>query len=890
MSLALRADTQKKKGLSDREAALSRDEHGANSISGGKKRGFMSRYLEGFSDPIIRVLLIALGINILMLFRGASVAEPLGIAAAVMIATMVSTISEHRSESTFMRLQEEASRVSCAIWRDGALCELPADEVVVGDLICLQAGDRIPADAVIVSGSVEVDQSALNGEAKEAKKYPGRRPIFNDGIDFLCRQALFRGTVVTRGECECEAVRVGNGTFYGKLAREVQVETRKSPLKLRLGRLADIISKLGYTGAGLVAFAHIFRSFVIEPGFSMSGTLALLHNPGVALAELLKAVTYAVIVIVVSVPEGLPMMITVVLSSNMKRMLRDNVLVRKLVGIETSGSMNILFTDKTGTLTGGRLKAAFLLDGEGAELTAEQAYRRREFWTMLFPAIALNCSAVMSSKKGVAAGGNATDRAVLEFVCQKPGGTKKLDAVNRIPFSSELKFSASHVTGDFSKTFIKGAPDLLLTHCSSYLGADGRLSPLDRKRIESEIARLSGSAYRLIAVCMSDFPVTPQGNFRELTLIGLLAIRDEVRPEAKKGVREAQSAGIQVVMITGDSADTARAIAKEVGIIRRDADLALTSAQFSGMSDAQVLKSLPSLRVLARATPADKSRLVRLSQEAGLVAGMTGDGINDAPALKAADIGFAMGSGTEVAKEAGDIVILDNNFASIANAVRYGRTIFKSIRKFIIFQLSVNLCAVGLSCVGPFIGVESPVTIIQMLWVNLVMDTLAGLAFGGEPPLRDYMSEMPKRRDEPIINKYMIGEILFTGSYTALLCVWFLKSPFAHSLFRESSGDIVFMTAFFTMFMFLGVFNSFNARTHRLNLCAHIWRNKAFILIMCLVITIQLTMIYFGGSFLRTTVLLPGETLCALLLALTVVPVDLFRKIFLRTCGKRGGV
>ena len=364
-----------------------------------------------------------------------------------------------------------------------------------------------------------------------------------------------------------------------------------------------------------------------------------------------------------------------------------------------------------------------------------------------------------------------------------------------------------------------------------------------------------------------------------LTLIGLMYIKDEVREEAKEGIELVHKAGIQTVMITGDNKDTAINISKEIGLISDKDDIILTSDELKELSDDKVKEILPRLKVVARSMPQDKSRLVRLAEEKNLVVGMTGDGVNDAPALKKADVGFAMGSGTEVAKEASDIVILDNNFLSIANAISYGRTIFKSIRKFIIFQLTINLCAVSLSIVGPFIGIETPVTVIQMLWINMIMDTLAGIAFSYEPPLKSYMQETPKAKNEKIMNSYMYSEIIFTGIYSALLCLFFLKSPTIRMLYRTDPSNKYIMTAFFALFIFMGIFNCFNARTPRLNLLADLNKNKVFILIILFIILVQLYLIYYGGNLFRAYGLSSKELIITILLASTVIPVDWLRKL-----------
>ena len=436
-------------------------------------------------------------------------------------------------------------------------------------------------------------------------------------------------------------------------------------------------------------------------------------------------------------------------------------------------------------------------------------------------------------------------------------------------------------------TLIKGAPEVLINKCNSYY--DEYLIKRDFKNksvVLNKIMDMTKKGIRALVLATSTY----EKNMDDLIFVGAVFIKDEVREDAIEGIKLVTKAGIQTVMITGDNKDTAIAIAKECGIINNINDIVLTSDELNKRTDAEIKQILPHLKVVARSLPQDKSRLVKISREMNLVVGMTGDGVNDAPALKKADVGFSMGSGTEVAKEASDIVILDDNFKSISKAILFGRTIFKSIRKFIIFQLTVNICAVSLSIIGPFIGVETPVTVIQMLWINMVMDTLAGLAFSFEPPLLEYMDEKPKKKDEQIINKYMINEILFTGTYSSILCVLFLKLPIIKELYRFNIDSIYLMTAFFGLFIFIGIFNSFNARTHRLNLFANILKNKVFIIIISFIIIVQLFLLYFGGNLFRTSGLTLKEFEIMILLSMTVIPIDFLRKYLLRKRGILGGV
>ncbi|MDR1906265.1 MAG: calcium-translocating P-type ATPase, PMCA-type, partial [Clostridiales bacterium] len=816
------------------------------------------------------------------LFKNSEWYETAIIAAAILIATIVSTVSEMGSEAAFKRLQEEASRVSCKVIRDGKISEVSVNEIVVNDCINLQSGDRIPADGYLASGRLEVDQSSLNGESKEAIKiaYAGVGE-YTVSRDIMNKNRLFSGTVVCSGEGAMIVTAVGDNTFYGSVARELQEDANISPMKERLNELAKSISRFGYIGAILVAMAYLFNVIVVQNSFDPILIRAFWGDTAAVISRLLYAVTLAVTVIVMAVPEGLPMMITVVLTSNMKKMMKDNVIVRKLVGIETAGSMNILFCDKTGTLTCGKLKVACVIDGDGKEWAGQDELFSRKLWTeYLYCSLYYNNSSSMSN--GRAIGGNSTDRTLLEYASAHRARDKVIKFTNIIPFSSEVKYMATEIKDDNRKmTLIKGAPEILLPHCAKYIDAQGNEKDfVKRRRIETRINELQAQAYRLIAVCATD-ETLKVGGFKNLKLIGLISVRDDIREEARDGVKQIRDAGIRMVMITGDAKNTAEAIAKETGILDVKNPVVLTGEELDNLSDEQIKKLLPNLCIIARARPLDKSRLVKIAQSAGLVAGMTGDGVNDAPALKKADVSFAMGSGTEVAKEAGDIVILDDNLLSIAKAVRYGRTIFKSIRKFIVFQLTLNFCAMGVSMLAPLFGITAPITVIQILWINMVMDTLAGLAFGGEASLKKYMKEPPKRRDEKIINKYMWLEILLGGAVSVIICMWFLKSEYVAQLFYYDRG-VRFYTAFFGLFMFMGIFNAFCARTSSINIADHIAGNKPFIIIMCAVAAVQIFILYYGGHIFRTGGLTLFELLFITLLAFLAVIANLARKILYR--------
>lgn len=860
----------KQYGLKNSEVSASKKLYGSNILPQPARQSFAHKLWENMQDPMIKILLVALGINMLFVYMGqADWVEALGIMIAILLAVLVSTWSEYSNENAFQSLQEEASRSSCKVWRDGSPTSVFVEEVVVGDAVILESGDKLPADGYLVEGELQVDQAALNGESEPMKKISReiKTAQAKEGIDLLDKSQLFRGSVVLEGTGIMIVERIGANSLYGQLTQELKDEERDSPLKLKLKALAQKISKLGYSGGVLIAVAVMLHK-LIEAG----GWAAYTSNWSVVFSDLLQALILAIIIIVMAVPEGLPLMIAIVSSLNMRKMLRDNVLVRKLVGIETAGSLNLLFTDKTGTITKGQLEVVAYLNGEG------KAYGRLEElpvalqeWTL--QQVLLNTS---SSSNGEAiVGGNMTEAALNKFI-GKRRPQKSATRISFMPFNSKNKYSVALIESDgVYHGLVKGAPEKLLERCDTYLGENGRAlawSSKQRVALEQRMQEQAGKAMRLLALCSfeaSNANVnTSQSTSTEITvldkgwtLLGVLAIRDDVRQEAVQAINEVQAAGVQVVMITGDRKETAMAIARDAGLLRSAKELVWSSAELAELSDEEVKRQLPRLRVVARALPLDKLRLVRLAQELNLVVGMTGDGVNDAPALKRADVGFAMGSGTEVAKEAGDIIILDDNFLSIKQGILYGRTIYNNICKFIVFQLTINLAAVLTSFIAPFLGIDKPLTITQILWINLVMDTLAALAFGGEPALASYMQEVPKRRNKAIVNKSMLRDILLCGSIMTLLGLAFFESSWVDSLFRNSSDHIYTYTGYFSAFIMMAVGNAFNVRTKSINVLQNIQANPAFLQVMCLIVVVQIGMTYFGGSLLRTAPLKAEEWL-----------------------------
>lgn len=841
-------------GLTDEEVIKSRNKYGSNEIKKTNNNSFLKLLLESLGDPMIKILLIVLGIKVVFLFAEFDWFETLGILIAIFIASLISTVSEYGSNKAFQKLLENNNKKMVKVKRNGKICLVSINDIVVSDIVYLSNGDYIPADGEIVDGSILIDESSINGESRETYK---DSKLSGD------KKKVYKGTIVTGGECIVKISSVGVNTLFGKIAKEVQEKSSDSPLRIRLKHLAGIISKIGYVGAFLVFFSYLFSSVVIANNFNLNLIIKCVSNIPLMIDYIIYALTLAVTIIIVSVPEGLPMMVALVLSTNMKKMIKKNILVKKMVGIETAGSLNILLTDKTGTLTNGKLSVYGIVNYQDKLFNNDvELYKYPKYYNIVGNSIVLNNDAIVSDNKII--NGNSTDKALISFMSYI--SDEKI--IKKEAFDSNKKYSLVETN---NYIYYKGAPEVLIPKCKYYLNNDIEDSHIDFDYLNKNIAKYMHKGYRVISLCYKN-----KSN-NNIVYVGSVLLKDEIRKDAKDGIELIRSSGVKMIVVTGDSLDTALFISKELNLLSAD-DIYLTSSDLSLMSDDEIKSKINKIKVVARAKPHDKSRLVKIIKEMNLVVGMTGDGINDAAALKKCDVGFAMGSGTDVAKEASDIVILDDNINSISMAILFGRTIFKNIRKFIIFQLTMNICAMSLSIIGPFIGISTPVTVMQMLWINMIMDTLAGLAFAYEEPLLSYMNEKPKSKNEPIINKYMYEEIVFTGLYSSLLCILFLKTPFVKSLIRYDVNDKYFLTAFFALFVFMGIFNAFNTRTNKYNLFYRIRKNKVFLIIFLLVAIIQVYFIYYAGSIFRTYGLNLKELLIVLGLAFTVVPVDLFRK------------
>lgn len=862
----------KTKGLSAKQVEESRATHGSNTLTQIPPDPLWKKILEGFKDPMIMILLVALVVQVVLFFLGqAEWFEPVGILVAIMIANGVASFSENKQEgkASALKAEEEAKETSKVI-RDGQLEEIHVSEVVVGDIVYLQAGDKIPADGEIIDGSIKVDQAALNGETEEAEKIPLSEGVSYDVKDLLNKYYAYRGTVVCGGEAYMEIKVVGDRTLFGELALEVQEETRETPLQVKLAKLAKQISTFGYVGAICIVVGVLAKNL-------LSGSIPTDVYGWIRL--IMDAITVAVTIIVCAVPEGLPMLTSILLSFQSLKMAKDNVLVRKINGLETAGSLSILFSDKTGTITEGRLSVVELSTGNVKTFTSLKQMTASLSLDVI-TGIGINNSAVASN--GAIIGGNSTDRALMSFLVASDAinSMAKEDVKSFNAFDSNKKSSSVTLTRNGSSvTYIKGAPEKIVEKCRYYIDEKGEEKVLVEKNyLTTYIDGQAGRSMRLLAVAK----VAGDSEEGDLTLICIVSIRDNVRKEAVDAIREVQNAGIQVVMVTGDRKETAVAIAKEAGLLSTSDDVALTSSELAEKDDEELKRILPHLRVVSRALPTDKSRLVRIAQELNLVVGMTGDGVNDSPALKKADVGFAMGSGTEVAKEAGDITILDDNFSSIEKAILYGRTMFKSIRKFLIFQLTVNVAAVLTCFIGPLLGENVVMTVIQLLLVNLAMDTLAAIAFGSEPALKEYMKDKPIPRSASIISKEMLVEVLVSALYITLVCLCILFFRPVRNLFGDVDTTYL-KSALFATFMMAITFNGLNARTSHINVLEGIGRNKNFLLVMLAIFVLQFIFVTFGGTVLSVEALKPQAWLICIVLAFLVIPIDMIRKAIMKT-------
>lgn len=877
-----------KKGLNDQQVRQSREKYGNNVIPDSEPTTFWAEFKETFSDPMIKILLFIAGLMVVMFFLGyAEIYEPIGTVVAVLIVAFVTAKTGVASDTKYRELKNSTKKDVCKVYRNSMVTVIEVDDVVVGDKVLLQSGDKIPADGILVEGDLRVDNSALNGEAEECKKFA--TDISTEMADnitgdtFVDKHSLFRGAVVFDGTGILDVRKVGLKTMMGKMAEEMQEDEVDSPLKVKLGKLAHQISTFGYIGAFVIAVFYM-AYFVLNAG-------GIEQYLSIGWAEILKnvidAVSLAIVIIVCAVPEGLPLMISLVLMQNTSKMLDHNVLVRKAEGIETAGSLNILFSDKTGTITKGMLEVVEFFMPNGDTIPIDNLGLHSKVKALLDISIGKNTASMFDANHKVI-GGNATDQALMKFIGEETYNVltneSEYSVTNSQGFNSSNKFSQVEIK-ELGKTFYKGAPEKFLSIATKALDEDGNEVELNFDEINEKINTLASRAMRVLAFGYSNSLMTENAINDDVVLIGFVAIRDDVRPEAKMAIKEVMDAGIQVVMITGDRLETAVSIAEDAGLIQNQSDKALTSTELNSLSDDEIKSMIKDIRVIARALPTDKSRMVRICQEMNLVVGMTGDGVNDSPALKRADVGFAMGSGTEAAKEAGKIVVLDDNFRSIKDAILYGRTIYHNILKFCKFQLVINVAAVVVSAIAPFFGVDEPLKVTHLLFVNLVMDGLGAIMLGNEPAKEKYMEEAPRRRDESIVSKKMMAQILTMGAWLVVISFAFLKLPFFDQFFNTEEQKL---TAYFVLFILSALFNGFNVRDERFAIFSGLNENTGFLKVFFVIIAVQACIVnaglvnldifkWIGEMFSCVPFGITGWVV-VIILGFTMIPVDIVRK------------
>lgn len=878
-----------KKGLNDQQVRQSREKYGNNVIPDSEPTTFWAEFKETFSDPMIKILLFIAGLMVIMFFLGyAEIYEPIGTVVAVLIVAFVTAKTGVASDTKYRELKNSTKKDVCKVYRNSMVTVIEVDDVVVGDKVLLQSGDKIPADGILVEGDLRVDNSALNGEAEECKKtatdVSTEMKDEITGDTFVDKYSLFRGAVVFDGTGILDVRKVGLKTMMGKMAEEMQEDEVDSPLKVKLGKLAHQISTFGYMGAVVIAIFYMVY-FVLSAG-GIEQYLAMCWTE--ILKNVIDAVSLAIVIIVCAVPEGLPLMISLVLMQNTSKMLDHNVLVRKAEGIETAGSLNILFSDKTGTITKGMLEVVEFFMPNGNTIPMNELSLHSKIKALLDISIGKNTASMFDANHRVM-GGNATDQALMKFIGEETYNvltTESEYSVNNSQgFNSSNKFSQVEIN-ELGKTFYKGAPEKFLSVATRALDEDGNEVELNFDEINEKINALASKAMRVLAFGYSNSQMTENTINDDVVLIGFVAIRDDVRPEAKMAIKEVIDAGIQVVMITGDRLETAVSIAEDAGLIQNQSDKALTSIELNRLSDDEIKSMIKDIRVIARALPTDKSRMVRICQEMNLVVGMTGDGVNDSPALKRADVGFAMGSGTEAAKEAGKIVVLDDNFRSIKDAILYGRTIYHNILKFCKFQLVINVAAVVVSAIAPFFGVDEPLKVTHLLFVNLVMDGLGAIMLGNEPAKEKYMEEAPRRRDESIISKKMMAQILTMGTWLVVISFVFLKLPFFDQFFDTEEQKL---TAYFVLFILSALFNGFNVRDEKFAIFSGLNENTGFLKVFFLIIAVQACIVNAGLVNLEIFKWIGEMFSCVpfgitgwpvvIVLGFTMIPVDLIRKL-----------
>ena len=841
-------DKNRRIGLTDEQVKQSREQHGKNVLTPPQRTSLWKLYLDKYRDPIIQILLVAAFVSLILAFIEKNFMETIGIFVAVFLATTVGFYFERDAAKKFNLLTALSEEQPVKVRRNGKVMEIPRHDVVVGDIVLVEVGDEVPADGeLIVCNDLQINESALTGEPVAEKSLEG------GGDGAYPRNVILRSTMVMNGRGEFVVTAVGDATEIGKVAKKSTEQTSvETPLHMQLDKLAKMISKVGSVVSVAAFFIFLIHDILTNPAW---GGKDYFYMAEIVLKYFMMAVT----LIVMAVPEGLPMAITLSLALNMRRMLKSNNLVRKLHACETMGAVTVICTDKTGTLTQNKMQVSALELKQGDE-------------ALLDTAIALNSTAELNDGKPI---GNPTESALLLWLDAQGKDyeelRKQVNVLKQLPFSTERKMMATlaEVDGE-TYLFVKGAPEIVMKKCiiedrmqrqsveelDEWQHKAMRTLAFAYKKIETSIMRTSRTSTAEVVALL---------DANDLQLQAIAAIADPIRPDVPAAVQECRHAGIEVKVVTGDTAATALEIGKQIGVFEDEpenigADGSLTSLdqqmitgeQWEALSDEEAYERAKDIRVMSRARPTDKQRLVAMLQKRGEVVAVTGDGTNDAPALHYAHVGLSLGSGTSVAKEASDMTLLDDSFKSIANAVMWGRSLYRNLQRFLFFQLVVNVVALLLVLGGSVIGTEMPLTVTQILWVNLIMDTFAALALASLPPSHEVMKDKPRKASDFIINKSIGFGILFCG-------IVFFLVMFALLVYCERRGkggvDVHELTMFFTTFVMIQFWNLFNAKALMSHHTAfrHFLKDKGMILVLVLVLVGQWIIVTFGGEMFRTT-------------------------------------
>ena len=863
------------KGLTSKQVILNREKYGANIMPEPPHKTVWHFFLGIFKDKInLLLLLLTVLFSVLAMFNYGELAEAFGIGGVLVIISIVNVVTKMRSQRATLELQRQASKISCNVMRNGKVSNIDSSEIVVGDVVFLQAGDTVPADGYIVQGQIAVNNSILNGESEEVYKSVVHGFTYNPDAaisadDYTDKNQVFAGTTVMGGDGAMLVTRVGINTENAKMLHTLRhVKETKTTLQIQLDKLADSIGKLGGACAVIIAIVMLFVHWVHGE----------YNDWGNMLYGAISALMVGLTVFVAAVPEGLPFIIEIITFQNARKMTRAKLLAKNPHKIPEAGSIQLLCTDKTGTITYGRMMPVANYTGDGEDIGF--AFNRMGTSNEFTKTIIINGRAVIEAS-GKIVGGNSTERALLKAINILPRQIANIKNTNPVvfnmPFDSANKFSMTSVRHNGKiRTYIMGAPEILAEHAKHYIDTDGKLRPLIYTKLHKLITNNTKKAMRSVATAYYDGNIKDGKIPKNLVFISLSVLRDDVRTGVIDVMKSLHQSGVQVMMITGDNIHTAYAIAKDAYIITDDDDIAMTAKDFESLPNAQARKILPKIRIIARATPQTKLRIIQLAQQIGLCIGMCGDGTNDAPALKAADVGFAMGDSTDVCKSASDIIILDNNFVSIGNSILMGRTFMHNIVSFLRFQLPVNFMLVGICVLFPvFLGIDG-LAPVQILIINIVMDSLNSLAFGGEAPRKEYMSEPVMGKKAPLISWATKKFILYV-TVVGLFIFALTTTVQIQNIFNTPA---VYTSALFALLVIMAILNGFCVRAPKYNIFAKFKNNPMFLFVAAIVFIGTYVCVTYGGDALHLTPLSPLQWAIVVGLALLIIPLDmLYRAI-----------